>query len=204
MTVPLTDPSNITIRPGLPLLSGIGRSLLLLAVLLTWQVITAYGAVVSAAEKIVFVADWLPGGDQALPFYAWCRGFYSAQGLDVTIITAPGSTAAVEQIATGQADIGSGGLAALLQARAERNVPVRAIMSVFSMQPDALLFPASAGIKSLKDIEFKKVATQPFRPQTPFGPFCCPRMRSRNPTLRCSRLIRANYRRCSHPAKSMQ
>jgi NitT/TauT family transport system substrate-binding protein len=117
---------------------------------------------VLAAEKVVFVADWPPGGDKALPFYAMYKGLFAAEGLDVTIRSARGSSEAIESIAIGEADMGSGGLTALLRARAENNVPVTAVLSVFTMQPDALFTIEGSNVKSLKDIDGKKVATATF------------------------------------------
>ena len=50
------------------------------------------------------------------------------------------------------ADIGTGGLAALLQARAQSPVPVKAIWSIYTLQPDAIFtteLPAGDWICSL-------------------------------------------------------
>jgi NitT/TauT family transport system substrate-binding protein len=115
-----------------------------------------------AADKLVYMNDWLPGGDKAIPFYAQKRGFFAAEGLDVTIQTARGSSEAITKIATGTADVGSGGLAGLLQAKAESGVPVTAILAVFTVQPDSLFTVEGSHIDSIKDIEGRKVATASF------------------------------------------
>jgi NitT/TauT family transport system substrate-binding protein len=115
-----------------------------------------------AADKLIYMNDWLPGGDKAIPFYAQKRGFFAAEGLDVTVQTARGSSEGITKIATGTADVGSGGLAALLQAKAETGIPVTAILGVFTVQPDALFTIEGSHIDSLKDIEGKKVATATF------------------------------------------
>ncbi len=136
-----------------------------LRLILAWLVLSlamAGWTIVLAAEKVVFVGDWPAGGDKALPFYAMHKGLFAAEGLDVTISSARGSSEAIESIASGEADMGSGGLTALLQARAENNVPVTAVLSVFTIQPDALFTIEGSNIKSLKDVEGKKVATAKF------------------------------------------
>ena len=115
-----------------------------------------------ADDKLVYMNDWLPGGDKAIPYYAKEKGLFAAEGLDVTVQTARGSSEAITRIATGTADVGSGGLAALLQARAESNVPVKAILSVFTVQPDAIFTTEASSIKSLKDLAGKKIATATF------------------------------------------
>jgi NitT/TauT family transport system substrate-binding protein len=106
--------------------------------------------------------DWLPGGDKALPFYAVQKGLFAKEGLDVTVQSARGSSEAITRIATGAADVGSGALAALLSAKAQSDVPVTSVMSVFPMQPDALFTVEGSSIKSLKDVEGKRVATATF------------------------------------------
>ncbi len=115
-----------------------------------------------AADKLLYMNDWLPGGDKALPYYAQQRGFFAAEGLDVTVQSARGSSEAITRIGTGAADVGSGGLAALLQAKAETGVPVTAVLGVFTVQPDAIFTAEGSGINSLKDLEGKKIATATF------------------------------------------
>jgi NitT/TauT family transport system substrate-binding protein len=126
----------------------------------------AFSLVASAAahatEKLVYMNDWLPGGDKALPFYAAQKGLFAKAGLDVTVQTARGSSEAITRIGTGTADVGSGGFTALLQARAEQNVPVKAILSIFAVQPDANFVVEGSGIETLKDLPGKKVATATF------------------------------------------
>lgn len=119
-------------------------------------------ATARAAEKISYMNDWLPGGDKALPFYAKEKGLFEKAGLDVTIQTARGSSEGITRIATGVGDVGSGGFTALLQARAEQHVPVKAILSIFTLQPDANFTVAGSGVNTLKDLEGKKVATATF------------------------------------------
>ena len=122
----------------------------------------AGGASAHAADKLVFMNDWLPGGDKAIPFYGMKKGIFAAEGLDVTVQSARGSSEAITKVATGAADVGSGGLAALLQARAETGVPVKAVAGVFTVQPDALFTIEGSPIKSLKDVVGRKVATATF------------------------------------------
>ena len=75
-----------------------------------------------AADKVVFVSDWLPGGDKALPFYAMHKGLFAAEGLEVTIRTARGSSLAIDKHHDRRRRYpGSGGVGcALPRARAEK------------------------------------------------------------------------------------
>ncbi len=115
-----------------------------------------------AADKLVYMNDWLPGGDKAIPYYAQQRGFFEKEGLEVAIQSARGSSEAITKIGTGVADVGSGGLAALLLAKAETGVPVTAVLGVFTVQPDSIFTAEGSGINSLRDVEGKKIATATF------------------------------------------
>lgn len=115
-----------------------------------------------AADKVTFQLDWLPAGDKAPVYVAKAKGLFAAEGLDVTIVSGRGSSDVVTKLGTGTADIGTGGLSALLQARAETKVPVKAIASIYTIPPDAIFTTEGSGINSLKDLVGKKVATATF------------------------------------------
>jgi NitT/TauT family transport system substrate-binding protein len=68
----------------------------------------------------------------------------------------------VTKLGTGAADMGTGGLAALLQARAQTPVAVKAVASIYTLQPDAIFTIDGSGISSLKDVVGKTVATATF------------------------------------------
>ncbi len=115
-----------------------------------------------AAEKIVFMIDWLPAGDKAVPYLGVQRGLFAAEGLEVTIQSGRGSSDVVTKLGTGAADLGTGGLAALLQARAQTPVAVKALASIYTLQPDAIFTTEGSGISTLKDLAGKTVATATF------------------------------------------
>jgi len=106
--------------------------------------------------------DWLPAGDKAVPYLGVQDGLFAAEGLDVTVQSGRGSSDVVTKLGTGAADLGTGGLAALLQARAQTPVAVKAVMSIYTLQPDAIFTTEDSGISSLKDVAGKTVATATF------------------------------------------
>lgn len=116
----------------------------------------------AAAEKVTFMIDWLPAGDKAVPYLGIKSGLLAAEGLDVTVQSGRGSSDVVTKLGVGSADMGTGGLAALLQAKAESKVPVKAVMSLYTLQPDAIFTTEGSGISVLKDVSGKKVATATF------------------------------------------
>ena len=81
-----------------------------------------------AAEKITFMIDWLPSGDKAVPYLGVQKGLFAAEGLEVAIQSGRGSSDVVTRLGTATADIGTGGLSALLQAKGENKVPVKAVI----------------------------------------------------------------------------
>ncbi len=115
-----------------------------------------------AAEKIVFMIDWLPAGDKAVPYLGVQEGLFAAEGLEVIIQSGRGSSDVVTKLGTGAADLGTGGLAALLQARAQTPVAVKALASIYTLQPDAIFTTEGSGISTLKDVAGKTVATATF------------------------------------------
>lgn len=122
----------------------------------------ALAGAAQAAEKVTFLIDWLPAGDKAVPYLGVKGGFFAAEGLDVTIQVGRGSSEVVTKLGTGAADLGTGGLAALFQAKAESGVPVTAIASIYTVSPDSIFTTEGSGITSLKDLVGKKVATGTF------------------------------------------
>ncbi len=130
--------------------------------LVATAVIFATSASALAADKVTFLIDWLPAGDKAAVYVAQYKGLFAAEGLDVTIQSGRGSSDVVTKLATGAADMGTGGLAALLQAKATDNAPVKAIASLYTIQPDAIFTTEGSGITTLKEVAGKKIATATF------------------------------------------
>ena len=115
-----------------------------------------------AADKLTIQLDWLPGGDKSFVYAGLKQGFFAAEGLEVTIVPGRGSADAITKVGSGAADVGFGGISALMMAGAESGVPVKAVMSLYSKQPDAIFTTKGSGITSLKDVVGKTVATSTF------------------------------------------
>jgi NitT/TauT family transport system substrate-binding protein len=122
----------------------------------------AVAAPAQAAEKVVFLIDWLPAGDKAVPYLGVQKGLFADEGLEVTIQSGRGSSDVVTKLGTGAGDMGTGGLAALLQARAQSPIAVKAVASIYTVQQDAIFTTEDSGISSLKDVAGKTIATATF------------------------------------------
>ena len=132
--------------------------------------VVSFSGAAQAADKLVYSNDWFPSGDKGIQFYAKHKGYFAAEGLDVSFITAKGSSDSITRIASGSADVGSASIVALLQAKAQADVPVKTAVAFYNIPPDALMTYEGSKIKSLKDIEGTKLATATFASSNVFWP----------------------------------
>jgi len=121
-------------------------------------------------DKVTFQLDWLPGGDKAPIYVCVHEGICEKHGLDVTISPGRGSSEAITFLATGRADVGTGGIEALMAAIARDDVPVKAVASVYTRAPHAFYTLKSSGIDSIEKVEGKTVVTSPFTSSNVFLP----------------------------------
>lgn len=130
----------------------------------------AVSSIVMAADDVTFQLDWLPGGDKAPVYVGIQEGFFAEEDLNVKVASGRGSTDALTKMATGQSDVGSSDIGALMAARAQDGVPVVAVLPYFTQAPHAFFALKSSGINSIKDLKGKKVATSPFTSSNAFLP----------------------------------
>ena len=115
-----------------------------------------------AADKVIYQLDWLPSGEETFPYVAQREGYFAAANLDVEIRIGRGTTDVLAKMATGNAEFGSGGLGGLMQAAAQGPMPVKAVLSIFNKQPDAIFTYEGSGIRTIKDLAGRTVATATF------------------------------------------
>ncbi len=123
-----------------------------------------------AADKVTFQLDWLPGGDKAPIFVCIHQGICAEHGLDVTINPGRGSSEAITFLSTGQSDIGTGGIEAVMAAVARENAPVKVVSSIYTRAPHAFYTLKSSGIDTLEAVRGKEVVTSPFTSSNVFLP----------------------------------
>ncbi len=145
---------------------------LLSALTLLVAVVSATGSAspTAAADRLVYSNDWFPSGDKGIQFYAKHKGFFAAEGLDVTFTTAKGSSDSITRVASGSADVGSGSIVALLEAKVQSNIPVKIAVAFYNLPPDAILTTEGSKLKSLKDLEGSRLATATFASSNVFWP----------------------------------
>ena len=105
----------------------------------------AQSAAAKPPTKVSFRLDWKPGGQHA-PFYLGKeRGFYAAEGIDLTIISGSGSSDSIKQLGAGAVDIALVDGLVLVQA-AEQKVPVKAVAAYYQRTPIVLISPKTRPI----------------------------------------------------------
>jgi NitT/TauT family transport system substrate-binding protein len=112
----------------------------------------------AAQTKIKFSLDWKFEGPAAPFLVPIDKGYYKAEGLDVTIDTAGGSLEPLNRIAAGTYDMGFGDINSLVKFRdANPNVPIKAIFMVYNKPAFSIVARKSRGVTKPKDLEGKKL-----------------------------------------------
>ena len=121
---------------------GFGRAL-------TGAALLAGTTPLRAADRTAlrFTLDWRFEGPAALFLAALDKGYFAAEGLDVTIEQGTGSRETVARVATGGFDAGFGDVTTLIRARDDNPATApRAVMMVYDRAPFAIVGRRSRGI----------------------------------------------------------
>lgn len=118
----------------------------------------AFAAPAAAQTKLKMVLNWKYQGPQGWFFLADDRGYFKAEGLDVTMDQGNGSGAAVPLVANGTYDIGFGDINALIELAAKKpeEAPV-AVYVMYNRPPFTVAVKADSPIKEPKDFVGKKL-----------------------------------------------
>ena len=129
----------------------------LLAMTASFALATSLAAPAAAqATRIKMVLNWKYQGPQGMFFLAQDRGYFKAEGLDVTMDQGNGSGAAVPLVANGTYDVGFGDINALIElaARKPEDAPI-AVYVMFNQPPFTVAVKSDSPIKAPKDFEGK-------------------------------------------------
>ncbi len=117
----------------------------------------------SAQTKIKFTLDWVFQGPTSPFLVALEKGYYKAEGLDVTMDSGQGSAGAVQRVATGAYDMGFADINALVEYDvANPDKAIKAVMMVYDFAPFGVYALKKSGIKTPKDLEGKKLGAPVF------------------------------------------
>jgi NitT/TauT family transport system substrate-binding protein len=86
------------------------------------------------------------------------KGYFKAEGLDVTIDSAAGSVEPITRVASGTYNMGFADINSLIKFRdANPAVPTKAVFMVYNKPPFAIIGRKSRGVTTPKDLEGKKL-----------------------------------------------
>src|SRR5260370_5816103 len=110
----------------------------------------------SAQTDVKFALDWKFEGPSAPYFVAIDKGYYKAEGLNVTVDTGPGSVAGIARVAAGTYPLGFFDINSLVKFRDQNpDKKVQAVLMMYNKPPFAIATTSKTGITKPKDLEGK-------------------------------------------------
>jgi NitT/TauT family transport system substrate-binding protein len=117
-------------------------------------VLLSGGAFAQKATPVRFALDWRFEGPAAPYFVAIDKGYYKAEGLEVTIDPGTGSVEGINRVASGAYEMGFADINSLVKYRDNpRNLAVKAVMMVYDTPAFSIVTLKKTGIKAPKDLE---------------------------------------------------
>ena len=137
----------------------LGRAGLLIATTIAAMLAAGPAA---AQQAIKFSLDFKFEGPAAPFLVAIDKGYFKAEGLDVTIDTAAGSLEPINRVAAGTYDMGFGDINSLIKFRdANPNNPIKAVFMVYNKPAFSIVGRKSRGVTKPKDLEGKVLGAPP-------------------------------------------
>lgn len=107
-----------------------------------------------AQTTIKFALDWRFEGPAAPYFVAIDKGYYKAEGLDVSIDPGAGSVEGINRVASGVYQMGFADINSLIKYRDNpANAPIKAVMMGYDTPAFAIISLKKTGISKPKDLE---------------------------------------------------
>jgi NitT/TauT family transport system substrate-binding protein len=131
-----------------------GSAALALGAALVLALAAGFSGEAAAQTRLKMVLNWKYQGPQGFFFVAEDKGYFKAEGLDVTIDQGDGSATPIPKVASGTYDIGFGDINALIDFAAKRpeEAPI-AVYVMFNRPPFTVAVKVDSPIKTPKDFE---------------------------------------------------
>ncbi|MBX3609134.1 MAG: ABC transporter substrate-binding protein [Hydrogenophaga sp.] len=111
-------------------------------------------------QPLKFTLDFRVTGQTSPFFLAQQRGYYAAEGLDVSIDVGSGSVASITRIVSGAYQMGLGDISSLIEFQSVNGgtPAVQAVYQYYNRAPFAIIGRKDRGITDFKSLQGKKVA----------------------------------------------
>src|SRR6476659_10156315 len=119
--------------------------------------LAASATMAAAQDAVTFRLNWYLGGLHVPFYYGKDKGYYAAEGIDLTINEGRGSANTVQVVAAGSDTFGLADSSSVVLT-ASKGADVKSVMSLLNTTGFSVVSLAEAGIKTPKDLEGKKVA----------------------------------------------
>ncbi len=116
-----------------------------------------------AQDAVSLRLNWYLGGLHVPFYYGLEKGFYKAEGIDLTINEGRGSANTVQVVAAGTDTFGLADSSSVINL-ISKGGEIKSVMNVLSSTGFSVVSLASTGIKTPKDIEGKSLAVSPGDP----------------------------------------
>ena len=123
----------------------------------------------TAQTPITFQLNWVAGGANAGFAAAVAEGYYKAAGLDVKLVEGNGSGNTAQLVASGRSQIAYADAVAISQLIA-KGAPMKVLSTIYQSNPNEVSALKKTGIKSIKDLNGKKVGVPSGSSQTTMLP----------------------------------
>jgi len=116
-----------------------------------------------AQDKVSLRLNWYLGGLHVPFYYGKDKGYYAAEGIDLTINEGRGSANTVQVVAAGSDTFGLADSSSVILTAA-KGADVKSVMSLLNPTGYSVVSLADANIRTPRDLEGKKVAVTPGDP----------------------------------------
>src|SRR5437764_15408124 len=132
------------------------------------RLIVAFAALAAASaafaqDKVSLRLNWYLGGLHVPFYYGKDKGYYAAEGIDLTINEGRGSANTVQVVAAGSDTFGLADSSSVILT-ASKGADIKSVMSLLNTTGFSVVSLADANIRTPKDLEGKKVAVTPGDP----------------------------------------
>jgi NitT/TauT family transport system substrate-binding protein len=136
------------------------RSAFVFSVVLAFAVLLSGCSAKKDASAIRVQLDWFPEPEHGGLYQAQAKGYFAAEGLNVTLLSGGSNVLVTQFVGTGQAEIGQSASTQVIQAVAA-GLPVINVASLFHRLPTGLIMHADNPVSSFPDLNGKTIVGRP-------------------------------------------